>query len=210
MKDPNKKLLATSLEIIQQLQNLLSRKQNAIVVALDGGSGAGKSTLASIIKDELDAALIALDDFFSVNIPDSEWDKFAVEEKLKHVFDWVRLRNHAIMPLLKGQPARWHAFDFQSGLRADGTYGMEKEWKKLEPANVILIEGAYSASPELADLLDFAILVDVPIEERHVRLEAREDHDFLVKWHQRWDEVERYYFNQVRPENSFDFVVKLK
>jgi len=87
---------------------------------------------------------------------------------------------------------------------------MEKECKKLEPANVILIEGAYSATPELADLLDFAILVDVPIEERQVRLEAREDHDFLVKWHQRWDEVERYYFNQVRPKNSFDFVVKLK
>ena len=210
MKDPNKKLLATSLEIVEQLQNLLSRKQNPIVVALDGGSGAGKSTLASIIKDELDAALIPLDDFFSVNIPDSEWDKFTVEEKLKHVFDWVRLRNLAIMPLLKGQPAKWHAFDFQSGLHADGTYGMEKECKKLEPANVILIEGAYSASPELAYLLDFAILVDVPIEERHVRLEAREDHDFLMKWHQRWDEVEIYYFNQVRPKNSFDFVVKLK
>jgi uridine kinase len=151
MKAPNKKLLATSLEIVEQLQNLLSRKQNPIVVALDGGSGAGKSTLASMIKDELDAALIPLDDFFSVNIPDDEWDKFAVEEKLKHVFDWFRLRNHAIMPLLKGQPAKWHAFDFQSGLHADGTYGMEKECKKLEPANVILIEGAYSASPELAD-----------------------------------------------------------
>jgi uridine kinase len=210
MKDSNKKLPAIGLEIIEQLQNLLSRQRNPIVVAIDGGSGAGKSTLALIIKDELDAALIPLDDFFSANIPGSEWDKFTVEEKLKHVFDWVRLRNHAIVPLLKGQPAKYHAFDFRSGLRADGTYGMEKERKKLEPADVILIEGAYSASPELTDLIDFAILVDVPIEERHVRLEAREDHDFLVKWHQRWDEVEIYYFNQVRPKNSFDFVVELK
>lgn len=210
MKDPNKKLPAISLEIIEQLQNVLSRKQNPIVVAIDGGSGAGKSTLALIIKDELDAALILLDDFFSANIADSEWDKFTAEEKLKHVFDWVRLRNHAIVPLLKGQPAKWHAFDFQSGLRADGTYGMEKESKKLEPADVILIEGAYSASPALADLIDFAILVDVPIKERHLRLKAREDHDFLVKWHRRWDEVETYYFNYVRPKSSFDFVAKLK
>jgi uridine kinase len=210
MKDANKKFLPIGLEIIEQLQNLLSRKQHPIVVAIDGGSGAGKSTLALIIKDELDVALIPLDDFFSANIPDSEWDKCTVEEKLKHVFDWVRLRNHAIVPLLKGRPAKWHAFDFQSGLRADGTYGMEKERKKLEPADVILIEGAYSASPELADLIDFAILVDVPIKERHVRLTAREDHDFLVNWHQRWDEVEIYYFNQVRPKSSFDFVAKLK
>ena len=69
------------------------------------------------------------------------------------MFDWSRLRNHAIVPLMKGQPAKWHAFDFQSGLRADGTYGVEKESKKLKPANVILIEGAYSASPALADLI---------------------------------------------------------
>ena len=210
MKDSSEDLLATGKQIVEQLQNLLSKKQVAIVVALDGGSGAGKSTLASIIRDELSVALIPLDDFFSANIPDNEWDKFTVEEKLKYVFDWKRLRDHAIMPLLKGQPANWHAFDFQSGLGADGTYGMEKELRKLEPANMILIEGAYSVSPELADLIDFSILVDVPVKERHARQETREDHDFLEKWHQRWDEVETYYFNQVRPKSSFDFVVELK
>ena len=210
MKNSSGKLLATGQQIVERLQNLWSRKQRPIVIALDGGSGAGKSTLTSIIKDELDTALIPLDDFFSADIPDSKWDKFTVEEKLKYVFDWSRLRNHAILPLMKGQPAKWHAFDFQSGLRADGTYGMEKEPKKLKPANVILIEGAYSASPALADLIDLSILVDLPVKERYIRLEAREDHDFLEKWHQRWDEAETYYFNQVRPKSSFDVVVELK
>lgn len=50
---------------------------------------------------------------------------------------------------------------------------------------MILLEGACSAHPELADLVDLAILVDVPVGERHVRLEAREDGDFLEKWHKR-------------------------
>jgi uridine kinase len=78
------------------------------------------------------------------------------------------------------------------------------------PANVILIEGAYSASPELADLVDLAILVDVPVEERHRRLAVREaDKSFLQKWHCRWDEVEAYYFTQVRPKQFFDLIVKL-
>jgi len=209
MKDSSEELLATGRQIIERLQNLWSRKQGPIVIALDGGSGAGKSTLASIIKDELDIALIPLDDFFSAHIPDSEWDKFTVEEKLKYVFDWNRLRHHAIEPLLVGRPARWRAFDFQSGLRADGTYGMEVEPKELKPANVILIEGAYSASPELADLVDLTILVDMPVEERHARPEAREAEDFLKKWHQRWDEVEAYYFSQVSEKNSFDIVIEL-
>jgi len=209
MKDSSEELLTTRRRIIERLQNLWSRKQRPIVIALDGGSGAGKSTLASIIKDELDIVLIPLDDFFSADIPDAEWDRFTVEEKLEYVFDWNRLRNHAVLPLMKGHPAKWHAFDFQSGLRADGTYAMEKEPKELKPANVILIEGAYSASPALSDLMDLSILVDVPIQERYVRLEAREDHDFLKKWHQRWDEVETYYFNQLRPKSSFDVVVEL-
>ena len=208
MKDSNKELLAAGRQIVELLRDLLSRKQGPLVVALDGGSGAGKSTLASIIHNELDVALIPLDDFFSASIPDSAWDTFTVAEKLQYVFDWNRLRDQVILPLLKGQPTKWHAFDFQSGLRSDGTYGMEKEVKTRKPADVILIEGAYSASPELDDLIDFAILVNVPVQERHARLEEREDHDFLTKWHQRWDEVEAYYFDRVRPKSSFDFILE--
>ena len=211
MQDFNEELLIAGKKIVVQIQNLLSIKQAPIVVAIDGGSGAGKSTLASVINHEFDIVLIPLDDFFSANIPDSEWDKFTVAEKLKNVFDWNRLRNDVLEPLLAGKPTKWHAFDFQSGLRVDGTYGMETEPKELPPANAIVIEGAYSSSPEIADLVDMTILVDVPIKERHARLETRdEDHDFLEKWHLRWDEVEVYFFNQVRPKNSFDMIVEIK
>jgi len=196
--------------IVKQIRCLLAEKGHPIVVALDGGSGAGKSTLASIVEKELDTALIPLDDFFSANIPDNKWDEFTVQEKLTYVFDWSRLRSDAIEPLLNGKPAQWYAFDFQSGLHADGTYGMEAEPKALMPAPVILIEGAYSSSPQLADLMDMAVLIDVPVEKRHARLAAREDPDFLKTWHRRWDEVEAYYFEHVRPKNSFDIVVELK
>jgi len=196
--------------IIKQIHSLLAEKGRPIVVALDGGSGAGKSTLASMIEQELDTVLIPLDDFFSANIPESKWDEFTVEEKLKHVFDWSRVREDVILPLLKGKPARWHSFDFQSGLRADGTYGMEDKPKERKPAQVILIEGAYSSSLGLADVVDLAILVHVPREERHARLASRENPDFLKSWHQRWDAVEAYYFEQVRSRSSFDIIMELK
>ena len=210
MQDPNEGLLIAGKKITAQIQNLLSVKQTPIVVAIDGGSGAGKSTLASAIEHEFNIALIPLDDFFAANIPDDEWDKFTVTEKLKNVFDWNRLRNDVIEPLLAGKPAKWYAFDFQLGLRIDGTYGMETGPKELSPTNVIVIEGAYSSSPEIADIVDLTVFIDVPIEERHARLEVREDHAFLEKWHQRWDEVELYFFTQVRPKSSFDIVVELK
>jgi uridine kinase len=94
-------------------------------------------------------------------------------------------------------------------LRADGTYGMQDTVKQRSPADVILIEGSYSAGPALADLVDLTILVDVSVDERHGRLQKREERDFLRRWHRIWDEVERYYFTQIRSSNSFDFVVKL-
>ena len=208
MNDLGETLHATSKEIIATIKRLLSRQQGPLVVALDGGSGAGKSTLAAVIAQEIEVALIPLDDFFAADIPDAQWDRFTTEEKLKHVFDWDRLRGHVIEPLIAGQTARWHAFDFESGMRADGTYGMQSGFVERAPADVILLEGAYAAGPYLADLVDLFILVDVPVEKRHARLQAREEADFLKQWHQRWDAVEDYYFNHVRPFASFDFVVR--
>jgi uridine kinase len=200
------KLITAYREIVDEIEHLLIHK-NPIVVALDGGSGAGKSTLAAFIAGELKIALIPLDDFFSADIPDQQWDEFTVEQKLKSVFDWKRLRTDVIEPLLQGTPARWYVFDFASQ-RSDGTYPMQTHMNERNPAPIILIEGAYSASPELADLVDLAVLIDVPVEERHARLTAREDKHFLEKWHRRWDEVEAYYANQVRTKSSFDLVVQ--
>ena len=101
----------------------------------------------------------------------------------------------------------WHAFDFVSGLRPDGTYEMQTDPIGRAPADAIILNGAYSGSAPLADLVDLSVLVDVPLDVRHARLAAREETDFLAHWHSRWDAVEEYYFTQVRPKTSFDLVV---
>lgn len=199
-----------AIEQIKTRINLLhSQKQHPIVVSIDGGSGAGKSTFAVTLAREVNAALIPTDDFFAANMPDHKWDEFTVEEKLKYVLDWQRVQTEVLAPLLKRQPAKWYTFDFQAGLRADGTYGMEAEPKERQPADVLLLEGAYSASPQLANLVDLTILIDVPVEERHARIAKREALDFLAIWHRRWDEVEEYYFKDILPKSSFDIVVEL-
>ena len=193
--------------VVAEIERRLAQHSSPLVVALDGGSGAGKSTLAALVAKAFDTALIPLDDFYRADIPDVQWDRFTVVKRLAHVFNWRRLREQVIKPLREGRTARWHAFDF-ARRRPDGTYGMLDEVSEQEPAEVILIEGAYAASAPLADLVDLAILVDVPVEERHARLQARQDAAFLQAWHQRWDAVEHYYFTQVRPKDNFDLVVR--
>ncbi len=180
------------------------------MVALDGGSGTGKSTLASTLKERLDCVIVQSDDFFAANIPDWEWDMRSIPERARDVLDWQRLRTEAIEPLLASKTAKWHPFDFATGLLADGTYGMSKEYVEKEPAPVIILEGAYSSSPILSDLIDFKVLIDVPVIERHQRIDKREeDKQFLQRWHILWDAVEEYYFSEVMPKSSFNLVISV-
>lgn len=179
-----------------------------LVVALDGASGAGKSTLAGLLAARnAHIVVVPLDDFFAADIPDGAWATRSPAERLQDVFAWARVRAEALEPLRAGQAARWHPFDFGAGLQADGTYRMSDTLLVREPAAVVLLEGAYSASTPLADLVDFSVLVAVPMAERRRRLAAREEEAFLAPWHARWDPVEALYFGEVRPPASFDLVI---
>lgn len=179
-----------------------------LVLALDGGSGSGKSTIARCIGAELEATIIPCDGFFAANIPDSEWLIRSPAEKVREAIVWQRIRDEALVPLLNGEIARWHSFDFEAGLSKDGTYPMQAEYTEREPNAIIILDGIYSTRPELSDYVDLAVLVDVPIKERHQRLKLREEADFLKAWHERWDEAEEYYFTQIRPPESFDLIVQ--
>jgi len=200
-------LVGSLISIRTAIAGQIGRLGRPMLVALDGGSGAGKSTLARVLADALEAVVVPLDDFYAAGIPDRAWDAMTDPERLAQVFDWNRLRLEALEPLLAGRPASWQPFDFESGLLPDGTYGLSARPVERAPASIILLEGAYAASPPLADLVDLAVLVDVPIAERHRRLAVREDQAFLARWHLIWDPVEAYYFEQVRPPDSFDLIV---
>ena len=193
--------------IIAAARRLLTQRTSPLLIALDGPSGSGKSALAGMVAEALDATVVPSDDFFAAEITDAEWGMRSPRDRAATALDWRRLRGEALEPLLAGRSAQWHAFDFEAGVRADGTYGMRAALTKRHPAAVIVLDGAYSARPELADLIDLTVLVDAPLQFRHARLAAREAACFLEAWHRRWDDAEAHYFTHVRPPSSFDLVV---
>jgi uridine kinase len=207
MSQPTHPLADACQKIVAEIERRGQHHQAPMLVVLDGGSGAGKSTLAALLEREIDAVVVPLDDFFAAHIPDWEWDARSIAERAKDVLDWQRLRAEALEPLLAGRSARWHPFDFAAGRRPDGTYALSERSVERHAAPVILLDGAYSASLEVVDLIDLAVLVEVSVSERHKRLAEREDERFLQRWHAVWDDVENYYFTEVRPKSSFDLVV---
>jgi uridine kinase len=193
--------------VVGAVQRLLDELEPPIVIALDGRSGAGKSTMAAALVDRLPATVIPTDDFFAADITNAGWDERTAAERARDAIDWRRMRESALEPLLAKRAASWHPFDFSAGTRADGTYAMAPNAVRREPAPVIILDGAYSARPELADAIDLCVLVEVAASTRLTRLAARENAAFLAAWHDRWDAAEAYYFTTVRPPTAFDLVV---
>jgi len=193
--------------VVSRVRRLSANRRRPLLVAIDGRSGSGKSVLGGMVAEALSAALVQSDDFYASDISDDAWDVLSPRERAAKVIDWPRLRAEALEPLLRGASAEWHAFDFAL-VRPDGTYPPRREPTRCSPAAVIVLEGAYSSGPQLAELVDLSVLVDAPVSVCHERLSWREDKEFLRSWHARWDAAEEYYFSEVRPRSSFDLVVE--
>jgi uridine kinase len=194
-----------AVETIISEINKIRKNKNRILVALDGRSGVGKSTLAKLLAEKVNGVIIVSDDFYSGG-NDDKWVNYSPEAKVADAIDWKRLRSEALEPLLAGKSASWHPLDFQPEV---GWVGWKKESIKVRPTDVVILDGAYAARPELSDLIDIKVLLQLEDKVRRERLQKREGEEFMVRWHKIWDSAEDYYFSNLRPTNSYDLVLDL-
>ncbi len=192
---------ADAEQFIDDLRRRLDGRTTPLVVALDGRSGVGKSTLAARIGTMLRAAVIDGDDFFAGG-DDEVWAARTPVERAEFGIDWRRLRAEALEPLISGRSAAWLPFNWETLAGFDAA-------QRRAPSRLIVLDGAYSSRPELADLLDLTVLMRTDDDLRRQRLLEREGPSFMERWYAIWDEAESYYFGDVRPPSSFDVVLKL-
>lgn len=173
------------------------RSPIATLIALDGRSGSGKSTLAHALATNLDAVVVEADDFYTGGSL-TQWSRRSARVRADVCIDSARLRREALMPLLAGTAATWHAFDWdtETDLLATAT--------TLRPAPFVILDGAFSTRPELMDLIDYTVLVKASDAIRRDRLEQREGERYLTDWHPIWAAAEDYYFTHVRLPTQFD------
>jgi uridine kinase len=170
-----------------------------LVVAIDGHGASGKSTIAAAVSEATGAALVHTDDFFRPRAAPSCGVSGPPpgQEPLAGYYDWRRLRAQALEPLRARRRAKFRRFDWDRGTGLDGLV-------TVDPGDLILVEGVFSGSPQLADLVDRAVFVDAPAEQRLRRLRGRVTPE---EWDADWLIAEQAYFDLTRPPASFDLTV---
>jgi uridine kinase len=186
--------LADAAELIRGRVDVVG---GPVLVALDGFSAAGKSTAAAGLAAVLGAAVVHVDDFYR-DMPDAARLGLSPADGVEEYFDWQRLREQALIPLRRGLPARYCRFDWATG------HGLAGE-VHVPPRPIVLIEGVYSARPQLSDCIDIAIYVDTPPRRRRQRIQDRGHGN--QPWNARWDAAESLYFQTIRPLSTFDVTI---
>jgi len=189
-------------KVVEAIEKKLQGRQGSLLVAIDGLSGMGKTTLSELVGKKFSSTVILQDDFYAGGKIE-DWAKKSAKEKADHVIDWRRLRREVLEPLLAGKSATWHPFNW------DTEEGLADNVVTAEPADVIILDGAYSSRPELSDLINLSVLVQADDNLRRQRLKEREGEAFMELWHPVYDEAEDYYFTEVRPPSSFDLIVNV-
>jgi uridine kinase len=171
-----------------------------VLVAIDGRSGAGKSTLALEVGRRIGAVVIDGDDFYAGGTAE-EWDARSAAEKAARCIDWRRQRP-VLEALARSGETSWRPYDWDID---DGR--LVEQPTVCQPAPVVILEGVYSARPELSDLFDLRVLYDASAEVRRQRIVEREGGDHRTDWNDRWEEAEQWYFSRVMPSEEFDMVL---
>jgi uridine kinase len=185
--------------LCERITSLQIATRTPVLIALDGRSGAGKSTVAEQVGAQVGALVIDGDDFYRGGT-DAYWDALGPAEKMDLVIDWERQRS-LLEQLRRGEAVTWQPYDWDAD---DGRLGAPVT---AGPAAVVLLNGAYSARPELSDLYSQRVLLTVARDVRRERLLRREAERYRAEWEARWSEAEDLYFDVLMPPGAFDLVL---
>jgi uridine kinase len=133
------------------------------VVAVDGRSGAGKTSLAGILRDELAAPVVSLEDLYG------GWDG------LEHGIDL--LVSEVLEPLAAGRAARVPRYDWAA-----------RDWAEpiaLDPPAVLIVEGVGAGARRAAAYESVLVWLEATPAVRKKRALDRDGETFAPHW-DRW------------------------
>jgi uridine kinase len=167
---------------IQRVLDLIAAaagENKLVLVGIGGRGAAGKTTLARQIPN---AQLVTIDAF---------WDG--------QVFELERLLRQVIVPLRRGETARYEAWDWAERRPA----GI----REVEPRGTVVIDGVCALHTMFRDTYDIRVWVDTPRGARLERAVARDGEASRREWEERWMPSEDRYVERDDPVACAHLVV---
>ena len=185
-------------ELVSAAIDAAEHEGPAVVVAIDGAGGSGKSALArelALLRD--DVAVIEGDDFYR---PLKESTRAALTplEAVDLLFDWERLRDEALAPLVRGDEARFRRYDWP-------TERLGEDVTIVDAAGVVVVEGVYVARPALRGYYDLIVVAKAPRDVCLERQLARGENE--PEQIARWRAAEEWYLERQDPRRVADLVI---
>jgi uridine kinase len=191
------------------------QRSHPVRVAIDGIDAAGKTTLA----DELAPVVAArgrpiirasVDGFHRPRAERYRRGSNSPDGYYHDSFDYAALRHTLLEPLGPGGDGRYRRVVFD--VRSETPVAMDIEQAPADA--VLLFDGVFLLRPELADLWDYRIYVEVAFPVALQRAIIRDQALFgsaeavVARYAQRYSPGQRFYLEMMRPAMQADVVVK--
>ncbi len=179
--------------IIKSIEEIL-KKKSRVIIAIDGNCAAGKSTLASKIAEHFYMQIIHTDDFF---LPPS----MRTIERLSKAggnIHFERFNSEVISGIESGNNFIYRIFNCKNGeySQSDIIYSDKS----------IIIEGSYSLHPEIKDVYDFRIFLEVDSKTQLERILNRNGKEALKVFKEKWIPMENKYFEAFNIKSKCDLI----
>lgn len=191
-------------------EQIESRFESGVfMVAIDGVDAAGKTTLAAVLAEELrnrkyNVIEASMDGFHNPREVRYRMGRDSPEGYYRDSFNIETLKEVLLEPLGKGEAYRTAVFDYRVDSKTD-------EKTVSAPVNAILVfEGVFSLRPELVELWDYKIYLDIAVEEsisRGVERDLGEKDEIERKYRVRYLPGQQLFKEESRPYETADIIV---
>ena len=183
-------------DIVEEIAAKIARLRTPgkrLIVAIDGCCASGKTTLAEGLKNVTGCTVFNTDDYFLR--PEQR-----VDERFSTPggnFDRERFLDEVLRPLASGEDTVvYRKFDCKTMTLGDTV--------TVAPADVVVVEGAYSCHPDLFGFYDLRVFLSVAKDEQIARISSRNGSEGLQNFLDKWIPLEEAYFAAFDVERRCD------
>jgi uridine kinase len=185
-----------------------------VIVAVDGLDGAGKTTFADglaevFAEDGAEVFRASIDGFHRPRAERYARGRRDPEGFYRDSYDYATFRRVLIDPFRDGsQTAATTGFQL-SAFDVARDAPVESQWVTAPLDAVLVVDGIFLHRPELRDLWDWSIWLDVPDSVAYARMALRDgsDPDPVAPSNARYHEGQAIYLREARPELAASAVV---